>query len=267
MTATRLKKRLIPKLLIKQRPMGRHVRPVLVTTRQYRSEIDAGDPVSQAKIYEAQLADELVVLNIEGTPIAGDSIMLGLIERLASETFMPLAVGGGVRSVDDFALLLDRGADKVSINTAALDDPGLIDRAAARFGAQCVVVSIDVRTDEFGRAAVWRDRARLPTDHDVPGWARAVVERGAGELFLNDADRDGTGAGLNVEVGREVADAVNVPVILGGGCGRAEHFLEGFTVAGAEAVAAGTFFCFRDQNPMQTRAHVRNAGIPIRMDT
>jgi cyclase len=263
-----LKKRLIPKLLIRHRPLGHSMRPVLVTTRGYGDAIDVGDPVSQAKIYEAQLADELVVLNIDGTPIAGDEVMLGLIERLASETFMPLAVGGGVRSVDDFGELLGRGADKVSINTAALDDPSLIGRAASRFGAQCVVVSIDFRADADGpRCQVMRDHASRAAGRELVDWSIEAVERGAGELLLTDADRDGSGAGLSVAAIRAVAERVSVPVIASGGCGLAEHFVEGFREGLAEAVCAGTFFCFRDQNPMQTRAHIRNAGIPIRTET
>ena len=267
MRNTRLKKRLVPKLLIKPRRLGVATRPVLVTTRQFDTCRDVGDPVSQAKIYEAQLADELVVLNIDSTPIGADEVMLSLIERLASETFMPLAVGGGVRSVEDFARLLERGADKVSINTLALDRPDLITEAAARFGAQCVVVSIDFRTDAAGRAVVHRDRAREATEWTVVEWALEVARRGAGELLLADADRDGMGAGLNCAVSSAVAAAVDIPVILSGGCGLAEHFVDGIRLGGAEAVAAGTFFCFRDQNPMQTRAHIRNAGIPIRMET
>jgi imidazole glycerol-phosphate synthase subunit HisF len=266
MSATRLKKRLIPKLLIKHRQLGRSTRPVLVTTRGYREVLDVGDPVSQAKIYEAQLADELIVLNIDGTPIAGDEVMLGLIDRLASETFMPLAVGGGVRSVEDFATLLQRGADKVTVNQLALDHPALLEAAAARFGSQCVVVSIDFRCDASGRAQVYRDHARVATDLDVLQWASEVVRRGAGELLLTDADRDGTAAGLNCRIAQAVADEVSVPVTLAGGCGLAEHFVAGFQLGHAEAVAAGTFFCFRDQNPMQTRAHIRNAGIAIRME-
>ena len=265
--STDLKKRLIPKLLIKHRRMGSVVRPVLVTTQRYEHVVDVGDPVSQAKIYEAQLADELIVLNIEGVEIGGDVMLLGLIERLASETFMPLAVGGGVRNVDDFAVLLERGADKVCINTAALANPELISRAAERFGAQCVVVSIDFRRDASGTARVFRSQAREATDLTVVEWAVQAVRAGAGELLLTDADRDGTGQGLNVEVGRQVAGEVAVPVILSGGCGLAEHFVEGMREGGAEAVAAGTFFCFRDQNPIQTRAHIRNAGISIRMET
>ncbi|HEV8444781.1 MAG TPA: imidazole glycerol phosphate synthase cyclase subunit [Steroidobacteraceae bacterium] len=267
MSATLLKKRLVPKLLIRHRRVGLGMRPVLVTTRAYREALDVGDAVSQARIYEAQLADELIVLNIDGTPIAGDEVMLGLIERLATETFMPLAVGGGVRSVEDFALLLQRGADKVCINTAALDSPELISAAAGRFGAQCVVVSIDFRVDAAGRAMVHREHARHPLPVSVLDWARRAADAGAGELLLTDADRDGAGTGLNCDVAREVSAAVQVPVILSGGCGRAEHFVEGFQQGGAEAVAAGTFFSLRDQNPMQARAHIRNAGIPIRMET
>jgi cyclase len=263
---TSLKKRLIPKLLIKHRQMGSVLRPVLVTTRGYREAVDVGDPVSQAKIYEAQLADELIVLNIDGTAIGGDAMMLGLIERLASETFMPLAVGGGVRSVADFASLLDHGADKICINSAALATPDLISRAAERFGAQCVVVSIDFRVDSAGRALVYHTHARQPTDLTVMEWAAQAVRAGAGELLLTDADRDGTGQGLNIDVCRLVASEVAVPVILSGGCGLAEHFVDGMR-SGAEAVAAGTFFCFRDQNPIQTRAHIRNAGIRIRVET
>jgi imidazole glycerol-phosphate synthase subunit HisF len=263
-----LKKRLVPKLLIKHRALGRSVRPVLVTTRGYEHILEVGDPVSQAKIYEAQLADELIVLNIDGTLIANDDVMLALIERLAGETFMPLAVGGGVRSVDDFGQLLERGADKVCINTAALDEPGLITQAAHRYGAQCVVISIDVRTPAgSGDAMVVRDHGRTATGRLAIDWAREVVERGAGELLITDVDRDGGGNGLNWALCHEIARRVSVPVVLSGGCGLAEHFTEGFQKGLAEAVAAGTFFCFRDQNPMQTRAHIRNAGVAIRTET
>jgi cyclase len=267
MSATRLKKRLVPKLLIKHRRFGASMRPVLVTTRRYREAVDVGDAVSQAKIYESQLADELAVLNIDGTSIGRDEILLALIERLASETFMPLAVGGGVRAVEDFTRLLERGADKVCINTAALLRPEFISEAATRFGTQCVVVSIDFRTDAHGRAVVQRPYAEEASGIDVVDWAARAVHAGAGEILLTDADRDGTGAGLNCAVGRAVAAAVSVPVILSGGCGLAEHFVDGFLKGDADAVAAGTFFCFRDQNPMQTRAHIRNAGIPIRTET
>ena len=260
-----LKKRLIPKLLIKHRKMGSVVRPVLVTTIGYREAIDVGDPVSQAKIYEAQLADELIILNIDGSPIAGDEIMLGLIERLARETFMPLAVGGGIREVGDFAVLLERGADKITVNSAALARPALIDEAASRFGAQCVVVSIDYRSSADGSEAVMVEHASKATGRGVLEWAKEAVERGAGELLLTSADRDGTGEGLDIETARQVSEAVSVPVLLSGGCGLSAHFSEGFKDGGAEGVVAGTFFCFRDQNPIQTRSHIRNSGVSIRM--
>lgn len=263
-----LKKRIIPKLLIKNKAYGRLVRPILVTTRNFQQVFEVGDPVSQAKVYEAQLADELIVLNIDSLSISEDFALLSVIEKLASETFMPIVVGGGVRTPEDVSLLLERGADKVSINAAAVLQPDLISRSAERFGSQCVVVSIDFRYDAvLRRNLVFTHKASVNTGLDVAGWATQAVSAGAGEILLTDADRDGGGAGLNVEVGREVADAVDVPVILSGGCGVARHFVEGFQAAGAEGVAAGTFFCFRDQNPMQARAHVSSAGIPIRIGT
>jgi cyclase len=254
--------------LIVNRAFGGQVRPVLVTTRNYDQVFDVGDPISQAKIYEANLSDELAVINIESRPVTTDVQLLDVIEKLASETFMPLAVGGGVTSIDDFALVLERGADKVTINTAAVQTPDLISRAAERFGAQCVVVSIDFRRDvATGRDLVHIRRASQNTGLEVVEWAQQAVAAGAGEILLTDADRDGFGTGLNVETGRRVAEAVDVPVILSGGCGLAQHFVAGFRDGRAEAVAAGTFFCFRDQTPMQARAHVRSAGIPIRIGT
>lgn len=262
-----LKKRLIPKLLIRHRQIGPRMRPVLVTTQGFARSVDVGDPVSQAKIYEAQLADELVVLNIDRTPIRDDEVTLDLIQRLASETFMPLCVGGGVASVEDFGLLLSRGADKVSINTAAMRDPALVGAAAHELGAQCVVVSIDYKVDEQGVAWVHDAAHHWSEPRRVTDWATEVESRGAGELLLCDVDRDGSGLGLSWQVGEAITRLVKVPVILSGGCGRAEHFVEGFADGGAEGVAAGTYFCFRDQNPMQTRAHIRNASIPIRMET
>lgn len=262
-----LKKRLIPKLLIRHQQIGAKSRPILVTTKFFQESINVGNPVSQAKIYEAQMADELIVLNIDGTDIGQDDIMLDLVRRLASETFMPLTVGGGVKTLEDFGALLACGADKVAINTAALDDPTLISRAAERYGAQCVVVSIDFRTRDDGRTQVFNNRGQRVTDLDVVAWAEEAVERGAGEILLCDADRDGTGTGLNCNQAFRVASRVSVPLILSGGCGLADHFVRGFLEGNAEAVAAGTFFCFRDQSLMQTRAHIRNAGVPIRMET
>jgi imidazole glycerol-phosphate synthase subunit HisF len=262
-----LKRRLIPKLLISHRQMGALRRPVLVTTRGFQEIADVGDPVSQAKIYEAQLADELIVLGIERLPLAQSQDLLRLIERLAAETFMPLCVGGGVSGVEDFDLLLERGADKVAINTEALARPALIEESAVRYGAQCVVVSIDYRFDESGVAWVFSDRGRTPTGRKVLEWATEACDRGSGELLLTDISRDGHGQGLDWATLRQLGELVHVPLVVSGGCGLAEHFVQGFKEGGADGVAAGTFFSFRDQNPMQTRAHIRNAGVPIRMET
>ena len=262
-----LKKRIIPKMLIKTQLIGGQPRPVLVTTRSFRGGVKVGSPASQARVYEAQLADELVVLNIDAGRIADSATTLDLVQRLASETFMPLTVGGGVKKVDDFGMLLDRGADRIAINTTAVESPDLITEAARRYGAQCVVVSIDFRTTADGAVRVFTRHGATRTDLDVVGWAREAVSRGCGEILLCDADRDGTGSGLNIEIGRAVVEAVDVPVILSGGCGVADHFVQGFRDAGADGVAAGTFFCLRDQTPMQARSHVRNAGIPVRMET
>ncbi len=256
-----LKRRLVPKLLLQNRSvMGR---PALVTTRRFEAVTVVGNPVSQAKIYEAQLADELIVLRIDDAPLSEDQPSLEVIERLAGETFMPLAIGGGVRDIDDFERLLERGADKVVVNCGALQNPDLVEQAARRFGAQCVVVSIDFRQDSCGALSVFARRGREPWRRDALEWASEVCGRGAGEIVACDIDRDGSGDGLNLDACRRLVDRCAVPVAITGGCGRAEHFVEGFR-CGAEAVAAGTFFCLRDQNPLQARAHVRNAGIPIR---
>ncbi|MGL5011076.1 MAG: imidazole glycerol phosphate synthase subunit HisF [Paracoccaceae bacterium] len=262
-----VKKRLIPKLLIVNRQFGKIEQPVLVTTVGYSGERQVGDPVSQAKIYESQLVDELMVLNINSVPLDANQVFGKLLDRLATETFMPLTVGGGVRTVENFAMLLESGADKVSINTAALRRPDLISEAAHTYGAQCVVVSIDVRNGRDGGLEVVSDRGRVFEGRDPVAWACEAVDRGAGEIILTDVDHDGSGAGLNLTLCRAVADAVNVPVIISGGCGISNHFVEGFLDGHAEGVAAGTFFCFRDQNPMQTRSHIANAGVPIRLLT
>ncbi len=262
-----LKKRLIPKLLIKYKKLGSKIKPVLVTTRSFLDEITVGDPVSQAKIYEAQFADELIVLNIDSYPIALDDLRLKLVERIADEVFMPLTVGGGVQTIEDFQLLFERGADKISINTIMFEDITLISKAAYRYGSQCVVASIDFRTDKLGVAYVVRDRAKTVTDIKLIDWVQKVVTSGAGEILITDVDRDGSSTGLNWAVCQMIASSVPVPVIISGGCGLAQHFIEGFQKGLAEGVAAGTFFCFRDQNLMETRSHIRNAGVSIRMET
>ena len=209
------------------------MRPVLVTTRQYRDVLDVGDPVSQAKIYEAQLADELVVLNIDGTPHWRDEPLLALIERLATETFMPLTVGGGVREIDDFALLLERGADKVCINAAGV--PATRNSSARRRpGMARNAWSSRSISGPMRRGAQSRIPAMPACRSTWMSWNGRVraAEAGAGEILLTDARSRRHGIGLNCHCGRAVADAVSIPVILSGGCGLAEHFVEGFSDGG-----------------------------------
>lgn len=259
-----LKRRLIPKLQMKTSTHGRSDRKVLVTTIQFKETLEIGDPVSQAKIYEAQAADELIFLDLDASAEYRKPI-LEMIRRAAEEIFMPFTVGGGVQSIDDFRDLLSSGADKVSINSAAAKTPDLINEASDVFGAQCVVLSIDYRTAENGNSRVWIHGGRIETELDPVAWAVEGEKRGAGEILLTSIDRDGMRCGLDLDLIRRVAEAVSIPVIASGGCGAASHFVEGFQLGKADAVAAGTYFCFKDENPMQTRSQIRNAGIPIRM--
>jgi cyclase len=259
-----LKRRLVPKLLLKASRYGAAGRMVLVTTVRFGAYVEVGDPVSQARIYQSQAADELILVDLDAS-VENRGPRLDVLDSAAQEIFMPITAGGGVRTLEDFRLLLAHGADKVSVNTAAVERPSLIDEAHAAFGASTIVVSIDYR-GLGSEARVCTRGGRTATAWHPVAWAKEVEGRGAGEILLTSIDRDGTHQGLDVDMVREAAAAVNIPVVASGGCGVAVHFVEGFR-AGADAVAAGTYFCFKDQNPMQARAHIRNAGIPIRLLT
>ena len=259
-----LKRRLIPKLQIRTLPFGERLRPVLVTTRQFGDFIEIGDPVSQARIYEAQAADELIIVDLDAS-VDNRKTLVDVVKKAAEVIFMPFTVGGGVRSVADFVTLLSNGADKVSINTAAVEKPDLIDEAAATLGSQCVVLSIDYRRNAGGQYRVWTRGGRGETGLDPVVWAREGESRGAGEILLTSIERDGTRSGIDVEMTRRVAESVSIPVITSGGCGLASHFVAGFLEGKADAVSAGTYFCFKDENTMQVRSHIKNAGVPIRL--
>jgi imidazole glycerol-phosphate synthase subunit HisF len=261
-----LKRRLIPKLQLKAVQMGGRERMALVTTVGFDHVVEIGDPISQAKIYQAQAADELIFVDLDATHHQRGA-MVNVVRKAAEQIFMPITVGGGVQSVEDIRLMLQNGADKVSINTAAVHRQGFIEEASSMFGAQCVVVSIDFRRQADGGALVYTHGGRQATSLDAVAWAVEVERRGAGEILLTSIDRDGSHQGLDLEITRQVTSAVRIPVIAAGGCGLASHFSDGFLLGGADAVSAGTFFCHKDQNPMQTRAHIRNAGIPIRLHT
>lgn len=260
------KRRLIPKLQLKASQHSKTPRKVLVTTVQFNEVIEIGDPVSQAKIYEAQAADELIFVDLDSTRSERETI-LKVVEAAAEEIFMPFTVGGGVTTLEDFRLLLSHGADKVSINTAAIENPDLITKASDRYGAQCVVVSIDFKRVSDGKARVFVGSGKKGTSWELTAWAKEVERLGAGELLLTSIDRDGCRNGMDIAAIKSVTDAVKIPVIASGGCGLAAHFVEGFLGGGASAVSAGTFFCFKDENPMQCRSQIKNAGIPIRIIT
>lgn len=259
-------KRIIPKLLLKHSQYGSLSRMVLVNTINFNKVIEIGDPVSQAKIYEAQAADELIFLDLDAR-IEGRRPFVEIIRKSAEVIFMPFTVGGGVNSIDDFQFLLANGADKVSINTAAVLTPNLIHFASRNFGAQCVVVSIDFRLIEEGKYHVWINGGKTETLLDPVNWAIEVEKRGAGEILLTSIDRDGLGCGLDLDLTKRICESVSIPVITSGGCGLASHFSDGFIIGKADAVAAGTHFSFRDQNPMQTRSHIMNSGVNIRVHT
>lgn len=261
-----LKKRLIPKLLLKASRSSANGRRVLVTTVQFDKVIEVGDPISQAKIYEAQAADELIFLDLDRSACVSPAL-LDIVRRTAEQVFMPLTVGGGIKTIDDIRALLAHGADKISLNTAAVAEPELINRAASRFGNQCVVLSIDVRRQVDGSFRVYTGGGRVASDLDPVQWAIEGEKRGAGEILLTSIDRDGTRQGLEIDLIRRITECVSIPVIASGGCGITSHFIDGYIAGCADAVAAGTYFCFKDENPMQARSQIKNAGVPLRLHT
>src|SRR4051794_14085208 len=222
---------------------------------------DAGDPVELAERYDAEGADELVFLDITATHEKRDTIV-ELARRTADNVFIPFTIGGGIRSVADAQAVLDAGADKVSVNSAAVARPELVDELAAVFGAQCVVLAIDARRREDGWE-VYVAGGRTPTGRDVLEWVREGVERGAGEVLLTSMDRDGTEEGFDLELTAAVADAVGVPVIASGGAGNLEHLVEAL-LAGADAALAASIFHYRQHTVAEAHAAIAAAGIPVR---
>ncbi len=225
---------------------------------------DAGDPVETARTYDAAGADEIAFLDITASSDARDTI-IDVIERVADEVFIPLTVGGGVRSVEDVRRLLNAGADKVSINTAAVDDPELVARAASRFGSQAIVIAIDARAAGAGRWEVFTHGGRKARGLDVVEWAREMARRGAGEILLTSMDRDGTKAGFDIELTRSVSEAVTVPVIASGGVGTLEHLALGIEQGRADAVLAASVFHFGEITIAQAKRFLAARGIEMRL--
>jgi cyclase len=250
-----LAKRIIPCLDVKD---GRVVKGVRFVDLR-----DAGDPVEAARAYDAQGADELVFLDITASH-ENRGVMLDVVRRTAEGIYMPLTVGGGVRTVDDVRALLRAGADKVSLNTAALANPGVISQSAERFGSQCIVVAIDARRERDGWG-VYTHGGRNPAGRDAVAWAREAVRLGAGEILLTSMDRDGTKDGYDLELTRAVADAVTVPVIASGGAGSLEHLREGLVEGGADAALAASIFHFGTHTIAEAKTFLREQGVEIRL--
>ena len=252
-----LKKRLIPCLDVAN---GRVVKGI-----KFENLRDAGDPVEAAEAYDAAGADELTFLDITASH-EERSILFDVVRKTAERCFMPLTVGGGVRKVADIRALLLAGADKVSINTAAVNDPAFVGEASEKFGAQCIVVAIDAKATGPDRWEIFTHGGRKPTGIDAVAFARDMAARGAGEILLTSMDSDGTKAGFDTRLTRAVADAVTIPVIASGGAGTLDHLVDAVKDGHAEAVLAASIFHFGTFTIGEAKAHMAAAGIPMRLD-
>ncbi len=250
-----LAKRIIPCLDVKD---GR-----VVKGTQFIDLKDAGDPVENAKLYDEQGADEIAFLDITASYEKRD-ILIDIVRRTAEEIFIPLTVGGGIRSLEDIRRLLNAGADKVSINTAAVKDPSFVEKASKRFGSQCIVIAIDAKR-RGGGWEVYTHGGRVPTGIDAVLWAKKMEEMGAGEILLTSMDRDGTKEGYDIELTRTISEAVNIPVIASGGVGRLEHLYDGLILGKADAVLAASIFHYREFTISEVKAYLKERGVIVRL--
>lgn len=256
-----LTRRIIPCLDVKD---GRVVKGVNFVNLR-----DAGDPVEQAQLYDRQGADELTYLDITAS-VEKRSAIIDVVERTADQVFIPLTVGGGIRTLDDIRVLLHAGADKVGINTAAVEDPELVKKAAISFGSQCIVVAIDAKRKGGGATPangweVYTHGGRTPTGVDALWWAKKVRDLGAGEILLTSMDRDGTRIGYDIPLTKAVCDAVDIPVIASGGVGTMEHFYEGFVETGADAALAASIFHFGERTIGEVKRFLAEKGVHVRL--
>ncbi len=252
-----LSKRLIPCLDLKD---GRVVKGV-----NFVHLVDAGDPVETAKLYNAFGADELVFLDITAS-YRGNTPMWEIISRASEQVFLPLTVGGGIRTTEDFRRMLSCGADKIAVNSAAIKDPTLITEAALKFGRQCVVLAVDAKRNEEGRWDVYLNGGRVKTELDAIEWIQKAERLGAGEVLLTSMDRDGTKEGYDLELTRAAAEAVNIPVIASGGAGKMSHFYDVLTEGKADAALAASLFHFGIINMRDLKSYLAERGIAVRME-
>ncbi|MGV2939860.1 imidazole glycerol phosphate synthase subunit HisF [Mesobacillus sp. LC4] len=251
-----LSKRIIPCLDVKE---GRVVKGV-----QFVQLRDAGDPVELARFYDEQGADELVFLDISAS-VEGRKTMVEVVREVASELAIPFTVGGGINTLEDMKKMLRSGADKVSLNTAAVNNPKLISEGSDFFGAQCIVVAIDAKYDpELGSWRVYTHGGRTPTEWEVIDWAKEAVRLGAGEILLTSMDSDGEKKGFDLALTRAVSEAVTVPVIASGGAGNADHFVDAFTEGKADAALAASIFHYRETSVKEVKSHLREKGVTVR---
>lgn len=251
-----LSKRIIPCLDVKD---GRVVKGV-----QFVQLRDAGDPVELARFYDEQGADELVFLDISAS-VEGRKTMVEVVREVASELAIPFTVGGGINTLEDMKRMLRSGADKVSLNTAAVNNPGLIAEGSDYFGAQCIVVAIDAKYDpQLGSWRVYTHGGRTPTELEVIEWAREAVRLGAGEILLTSMDSDGEKKGFDLALTRAVSEAVTVPVIASGGAGNADHFVDAFTEGKADAALAASIFHYRETSVKEVKSHLHDKGVIVR---
>jgi cyclase len=250
-----LAKRIIPCLDVKD---GRVVKGVNFLNLQ-----DAGDPVENGKFYDSEGADELCFLDITASSDRRN-IILDMVKRVAETVHIPFTVGGGIRTVEDVRLILGNGADKISINTAAVQNPRLITESAEKFGSQCILIAIDAKKNERGGWTVYLNGGRTPTELDAIDWAVEAAKLGAGEILLTSMDKDGTKDGYDLELTRRLSEAVDIPVIASGGAGSIAHLYEGFTIGKADAVLAASIFHFREISIREVKEALGKRGIPVR---
>lgn len=259
-----LKKRIIPKFLFKFQNIGGKSIPTFVISKKFCNLQTIGSIIPQAKIFEAQLADELVVLNILEKKCSQSSKFLNFLKKFSEQIFMPLTVGGGVDSLFCIETLLNNGADKIFINSGAINNPDLIRQISNRFGSQCIVVGIDFKYSN-SEYLVFSKSGKINTKLNLFDWVKRCEDLGSGEILITDIDRDGTSSGLNLEVAKKISTLIDIPLILSGGCGLASHFVDGFKKTKIEAISAATFFANKDQNIFQLRSQILNSGIGLRL--